>query len=80
MTGFGRCGRMWCRLCLQEMLNSLPAKIAVDALAGVITWFRCPLSSAGLSSVAAISESREHQRGGDWEGPPNSGLGQHREF
>lgn len=37
-----------------------------------------PLSSAGLSSVAAVSESREHQRGGDWEGPPNSGLGQHR--
>lgn len=24
------------------MLNSLPAKSAVDALAGVITWFRCP--------------------------------------
>lgn len=31
MTGFGRCGRMWCRLCLQGMLNSLPAPCHLQA-------------------------------------------------
>lgn len=61
-------------VCLQGMVNLVPIESVVF---WVVTLFCCPLSPAGLSSVAAISEPREHQRGGDGEGPPNSWLGQH---